>query len=283
MRAASSLLLMRRRGPADAIVPPMTDMPESETTDWRQVFEGTYSTAASPTEERIWREVFGEEYPEGLDPYSFVSRTELARFADEVHVGPGAVLVDIGCGRGGAGLWVAAATDADLIGIDIADAALVAARQRAAAMGRTNATFRRGEFEATGLEDESADAVMSIDALLFTPSKAAAFVELRRILRPGGRLVLTSWDYHTQPVGRPPQVPDHRPLAEAAGLRVLAYDTTDDWRERGARVGRGLLDAVEELAAEDGKPVDEVRAGIVEMNATLQTMSRRFFLVAEAR
>ena len=267
MRAASSLLRV-------AIVRPMTD--------WRKAFEDTYATAASPTQERIWREVFGDEYPEGVDPYSFVTRSELDRFAREVSVGPGQTLLDIGCGRGGAGLWVAVATGADLVGIDIAEAALVAARERAERMGRT-ATYQRGEFEATGLDDASVDAVMSIDALLFTPSKQAAFVEFRRILRPGGRLVLTSWDYHSQPVGRPPQVPDHRPPAEAAGFDILAYDTTDRWREFNERAGQGLLDAADELAAESGESVDEVRAGILEMNATLETMIRRILLVAEAR
>ena len=252
------------------------------TQDWRAVFEATYSSAASPTEERIWRAVLRDEYPAGLDPYSFITRSELARFADEVRVGPGDTLVDVGCGRGGAGLWVASATGADLIGIDIAETALVAARDRAAAMG-SRATFRRGEFEATGLEDASVDAVMSVDALLFTPSKAAALVELRRVLRSGGRLVLTSWDYHRQPVGRPPQVPDHRPLAEEAGFRVVAYDTTERWRERNEQIGQGLLDAAPELAAESGEPVEDVRAGIAEMNATTDAMIRRFFLVAEAR
>jgi SAM-dependent methyltransferase len=252
------------------------------TTDWRKIFEDTYAASTPPTQERIWREVFGDEYPEGVDPYSFVTRSELDRFAREVRVGPGQTFLDIGCGRGGAGLWVAVATGADLIGIDIAETALVAARERAERLART-ATFRRGEFEATGLDDASVDAVMSVDALLFTPSKQAAFVELRRILRPGGRLVLTSWDYHRQPVGRPPQVPDHRPLADAAGFEVLAYDATDRWRERNERAGSGLLEAVEELAAESGEPVEEVRASILEMNATLETMIRRFFLVAEAR
>jgi len=254
-----------------------------EPTDWRQIFESTYSTAASPTQERIWREVLGDEYPEGIDPYSYVSRSELERFAAESRVGPGDVLVDVGCGRGGAGLWVSGATGAALVGIDIAESALVAARERADAMGRTDATFQRGEFESTGLDDGSADAVMSIDALLFTPSKAAALVELRRILRPGGRLVLTSWDYHSQPAGRPPQVADHRPLAEAAGFDVLAYDTTADWHERTERTGNGLLDAAAELAAESGETVEEVRAALVEMNATLETMLRRFLLVAQAR
>jgi SAM-dependent methyltransferase len=260
----------------------MTDESAPATTDWRQVFEETYSAAASPVQERIWREVFGDEYPEGVDPYSFITRSELDRFARDLRVGPGEILLDMGCGRGGAGLWVAAATGADLIGIDIAETALLAARERAERMGR-KATFRRGEFEATGLEDASVNAMMSVDALLFTPSKQAAFVEFRRILRPGGRLVLTSWDYHSQPVGRPPQVPDHRPPAEAAGFEVIAYDTTDRWRERNELAGQALLDAAEEFAAESGEPVEEIRAGIREMNATVGTMIRRFFLVAEAR
>jgi SAM-dependent methyltransferase len=252
------------------------------TDDWRAVFEATYVRAASPTVERIWRAAFGDAYPDGVDPYSLVSREELTRFAGEVRLEPGHILVDVGCGRGGAGLWVAAATGALLVGIDIAEAALRAARERAEAMG-TTATFRRGEFEATGLDDASADAVMSVDALLFTPDKAAALRELRRVLRTGGRLVLTSWDYHRQPVGRPPQVPDHRPLAAAAGFEVLAYDTTADWRERQQRVGQGLLEAADVLAAEQGLDVAEVRTSILQMNATLGTMIRRFLMVAEAR
>ena len=189
-----------------------------DTTDWRPIFEQTYGQPASPIQERIWRAALGDEYPEGLDPYSYTSRSELQRMASDLQVGDGDTLVDLGCGRGGAGLWMAMETGADLVGIDIAESALVAARERAARLG-TSATFQRGEFEATGLHSASADGVMSIDALLFTHDKAAAMRELRRILRPGGRLCLTSWDYHRQPVGRPPQVPDHRPVAVAAGSR----------------------------------------------------------------
>jgi hypothetical protein len=176
---------------------------------------------------------------------------------------------------------VSAATGADLIGIDIARSALVAARDRAERMGQ-KATFRRGEFEATGLDDASVDAMMSVDALLFTPSKEACVRGVPADPAAGGRLVLTSWDYHSQPVGRPPQVPDHRPLAEAAGFEVLAYDTTDRWRERNERAGQLLLTPQRSLqrraASRRGGP-----GGLREMNATVDTMIRRFFLVAQAR
>jgi SAM-dependent methyltransferase len=250
-------------------------------TDWRTTFETTYASPASRVQERIWREVFGAEYPEGVDPYSYVTSSELRRFTEDLDVDPGDTLVDLGCGRGGAGLWVALQTGTRLLGVDIAEAALVAARERAALVG-VDAKFLRGEFEATGLDDALADGVMSVDALLFTPDKAAALRELRRILRPGGRLCLTSWDYHRQPAGRPPQVPDHRPLAEAAGFRVVAYDETARWREYAEATGGALVAAVEELAAESGTTVEVERAGIDEMNETYAAMTRRFFLVAEA-
>ena len=181
-------------------------------------------------------------------------------------------------------MWVTAKTGAHLTGLDISRAALDAASVRAQALGLADrCTWREGSFEATGLDQGSVDAVMSVDALLFTPNKAAALGELRRVLRTGGRLVLTSWDYHRQPVGRPPQVPDHRPLAEGAGFDVVAYETTEDWRERQRQIGQRLLEAAEDLAAEQGLGVAEIRSSILEMNATLETMTRRFLMVSEAR
>ena len=119
----------------------------------------------SAVDERIWREVHGAEYPEGVDSYSFISATELRRFADEVRTGTDQCLVDIGCGRGGPGHWVAAATGARLIGIDIAESALAHARIRADQLGLGDRVeYRLGSFERTGLRDKSAQAVMSVDA-----------------------------------------------------------------------------------------------------------------------
>src|SRR5205823_1013639 len=121
------------------------------------------------------------------------------------------------------------ATGASLIGIDVAETAVDAARRRAQdLMLADRAEFRLGSFDRTGLADGAADAVMSIDALLFAPDKAVAIAELHRVLRPGGRLVFTTWDYHSQPEGRPPQVDDHRPLLASTGFALLAYDETDD-------------------------------------------------------
>jgi ubiquinone/menaquinone biosynthesis C-methylase UbiE len=124
---------------------------------------------------------------------------------------------------------------------------------------------------------------MSVDALLFAADKAAAIRELRRVLRRNGRLVFTSWDYHRQPPGRPPQVEDHRPLLTSAGFAVLAYDVTDAWQQRMSDISARLIDNVIELAAESGDDVAETRARLEEMRASIGAMSRRILVVAEAR
>jgi SAM-dependent methyltransferase len=250
--------------------------------DWATIFNDAFAAPSSPVAARIWSEVFGDEYPANLDIYSFVSTSELNRFVAELRLSPGEVLADVGCGRGGPGLWVAAKTGARLIGIDIAETALNTARDRALALGiAERAEFHRGSFQDTGLSNSSINAVMSIDALLFAPDKLAAIRELARILVHHGRLVVTTWDYWRQPVGRPPQVPDHRPILEEAGFDVLAYDETTAWLQRQTRIGELMLLTVGELAAETGSDPAQVRQGVEEMHARLACMTRRVLFVAE--
>ncbi|PWT86325.1 MAG: class I SAM-dependent methyltransferase [Proteobacteria bacterium] len=250
--------------------------------NWAQIFDEGFASPASAVTQRVWREVYGPEYPDGVEPYSYVTRSELARFCVDLAIDDKAHLVDIGCGRGGPGLWVAAHTGARLTGVDIAARALKASEERARSLGLENRTrYLLGSFDALPLESNSADAIMSVDALLFAPDKRVAVAEMARVLRQHGRLVFTSWDYHSQPVGRPPQVEDHRPLLRAGGFDVKAYDETDDWLARQSRTATGLLAGAEELAAESGSDAATVRKDLHEMVATFATMLRRVFVVAQ--
>ena len=229
----------------------------------------------------MFASVLGDEYPAEVEPYSYTSRSELVRIASAVQVGPGDLLVDIGAGRGGPGLWVAANTGSSYLAVDIAPTALAAVAERSAQLGLAERVqTREGSFEALPIPDGEASAIMSIDALLFSPDKAAALRETARALRPGGRLVLTTWDYRAQPSGRPPQVADHRPLIADAGLELLTYEETPDWERRHRETDSGLMAAVDELAAELGESVEEVRRELAEMAATVDVMLRRVLVIA---
>jgi cyclopropane fatty-acyl-phospholipid synthase-like methyltransferase len=115
----------------------------------------------------------------------------LGQAAAGLRLRPGALLVDLGCGRGGPGIWVARATSATLVGVDFSEEACRLAAERAAVFGLADrSTFRVARLDGTGLPDGCADGLMSVAALYFVDS-AAGLREVHRVLVPGGRGVFT--------------------------------------------------------------------------------------------
>jgi arsenite methyltransferase len=104
---------------------------------------------------------------------------------------PGEHLVDLGCGRGGDVVRAAALVgDQGLaVGVDASEAMLAVARERAAAAPR--ARFVRGDLASIPLPSGRADVVISNCAINHAPDKAAVYREIHRLLRPGGRCVVS--------------------------------------------------------------------------------------------
>ena len=143
--------------------------------------------AVSPTHEGVAIRTLG--LPPALESTSLLPWDGIADVTAALAVGPGDVLIDLACGRGGYGLEIMRRTRATLIGVDFSQVAIERAREKAS--GR--AEFRVGDLTATGLADATADAVLCVDAMQFADPYAAGVAEAHRILRPGGRLVLTGW------------------------------------------------------------------------------------------
>jgi SAM-dependent methyltransferase len=80
-----------------------------------------------------------------------------------------------------------------VVGLDVAEPALVRARTKAQVQGLTNVEFRAVDVEHTGLPSESFDAVVCVFGIFFLPDMAAAIAELWRLVRPGGALAVTVW------------------------------------------------------------------------------------------
>ena len=124
-----------------------------------------------------------------------VRRRRLVREA--VAAQPGERILDVGCGPGYYVAELAEETgpEGSVTGVDQSPAMLAVARRRAEGLG--NVSFAEGDATALPVEDASFDAAVSVQVMEYVPDVPAALAELRRVLRPGGRVVLWDVDWST--------------------------------------------------------------------------------------
>jgi ubiquinone/menaquinone biosynthesis C-methylase UbiE len=104
---------------------------------------------------------------------------------------PGEAMLDLACGTGNAAL-LAAARGARVVGIDDAPRLLDVARRRAQAQ-HLEVDFREGDLLQLPLPADACDVVVSVFGVIFASNPAAALAEIGRVIRPGGRVLLTAW------------------------------------------------------------------------------------------
>lgn len=103
-------------------------------------------------------------------------------------------ILDVGCGTGQVARDAARlAVAGSVLGVDLSAAMLVFARRRAAAEGLTNVAFEQADAQVHAFEAGSFDVAVSRTSAMFFGDKVAAFRNIARALRPGGRLVLLTW------------------------------------------------------------------------------------------
>lgn len=234
----------------------------------REGYEAVYIALSNgPTFSRVWREnAYGAEFPIEYAHIGFLTVAEAEELAGRLDLSPGDGIVDVACGGGGPGLWLAARTGATLVGVDASAAGVRAARARARAVGLADRSrFHVGTFERPGLPSATAQAVVTIEAFQYAPDKRRAFAALFDLLVPGGHLGIVCFEVDaTKTVGVPvlgvDAVADYRPLLERAGLQIDLYQETPGWEERVYRTFQRVVDETDAITAEMG---ERAAAGIL--------------------
>jgi SAM-dependent methyltransferase len=225
----------------------------------------------SPTLRQIWRDhVTGPDYPEEFAHISFLRLTHLQEVTNRLQLHPDELLVDLACGAGGPGLWAAQHSGARLEGRDLSPVAVTRATERVAGLGlEGRATFAQGSFETTHLASDSADAVMTVDALQYAPNKRKALAEIARVLRAGRRFVFVAFELDAEriaglPVWEDP-ISDYRPLLGEAGFDVVSYDQLPNWQQQ-VSAGFGAVIAQRETL---GTELGEAAANAIVLEASI--------------
>lgn len=104
-------------------------------------------------------------------------------------------LLDIGCGCGASSLELAWAVDPEgsVLGVDISKPMLEVARQRADKAGYPQVRFALGDAQTYPFEAGAFDGVFSRFGVMFFENPVAAFANIRKALRPGGRMAFVCW------------------------------------------------------------------------------------------
>jgi SAM-dependent methyltransferase len=108
---------------------------------------------------------------------------------------PGDRVLDVACGTGLEALEAAHAVGpvGRVVGIDLSDRMISAARRGADERRLSNASFARMNAERLALPDAGFDVAICALGLMYMPEPLKALREMRRVLRPGGRVALAVW------------------------------------------------------------------------------------------
>jgi ubiquinone/menaquinone biosynthesis C-methylase UbiE len=162
------------------------------------------------------------------------------RLVEVLAPAPGVRLLEVGCGSGVLCRLLALAVqslDGHVWGIDIAPRFIAAARQCAARAGLSAwITFEVADAQVLPYADGRFDGAIAARLLLHVPDPERVMSEARRVVRPGGRIVLMDWDFGTVAVDHPDR---------ALTRRILQWRTDyrggDNWS--GRQLWRRALDA----------------------------------------
>ncbi len=142
-----------------------------------------------------WDGPAGEHWAAEQDRYDRINVAFRDRIVAALEAEPGERVLDVGCGNGALSVAIGPLVDpgGSVHGLDISGPMLATAARRAGEAGLDNVSFQRGDAQVYRLDDGAFDAVVSRFGVMFFDDPAAAFANLARALRPGGRIVFTCW------------------------------------------------------------------------------------------
>jgi SAM-dependent methyltransferase len=200
---------------------------------------------------------------------------------ERLDLAPGETVLDLGSGPGLDAFLAArlVGPKGRVYGVDMTPAMLERARRNAASGGFDNVEFREGRLESLPIDDRSIDAVTSNCVINLVPDKESVFREIHRVLKPGGRAVVSDIVLG----GKLPEAVEKSVFAYVGCVAgALERERYFDLVRRAGLGGIEILKDVDFLAAagdeipEDARAIlDEAGVGIDELRGKVRSVTFR--------
>jgi SAM-dependent methyltransferase len=216
-------------------------------------------TIANVEQAAAWDGGEGDHWTEQSDRYDVAGSRHLALLLDKKLISAGDEVLDLGCGTGRSTIEVARqAAPGSAVGVDLSARMLQRARELASGAGVANVEFEQADAQVHPFQPDAFDKVVSKFGAMFFGDPVAAFTNVARATRSGGRLAILTWrelarnEWLTAlrgalalgralpepPPGAPGPFafadPDHvRPILEKAGFADVHFEPLDEPLELG--------------------------------------------------
>jgi len=148
--------------------------------------------ADNAAQAEYWNSVAGPKWADRQEVQDQVLRPVSDRLIAAANPKPGERVIDVGCGCGATTVDFAAriSPGGEVLGLDISEPMLARARERAAHLP---ARFALADATVYDFEPDGADLAASRFGIMFFADPARSFANLRKGLKPGGRLAFACW------------------------------------------------------------------------------------------
>ena len=154
-----------------------------------ELFYDTYKNYS----DRLYEEIRQETYGEDIGQTSWLTADESRKYCEMLDLSTDKRVLEVASGSGGPAIFMANQTGCQLIGIDINENGI----ENATRLAEQNGLADSMEFvladasEKLPFPEASFDAIVSIDSINHFKNRDKVFLEFKRVLRPGGRLLFT--------------------------------------------------------------------------------------------